>query len=66
MYEYKVLKWRFDLNSAEDLEQELNGYASTGWRVFNIIPNLKGSGSFIYGVVNENEVTIILERVKKN
>lgn len=43
MHEYKVFKWRFDLSSAEQLEDELNKYAKDGWRIFNITINLKGS-----------------------
>lgn len=62
MYQYKVLKWRFDLNSAEDLEKTLNDFANEGWRVFNIITNVKGSGNFFYSSVDGNESTIILEK----
>ncbi len=62
MYQYKVLKWRFDLNSAEDLEKTLNDFANEGWRVFNIITNVKGSGSLLFASVDGNESTIILEK----
>lgn len=62
MYKYKVFKWRFDLSSAEELENTLNDYAKEGWRVFNIITNLKGSGGAIFSAVDGNEATIILEK----
>lgn len=62
MYEYKVFKWRFDLSSADELEQTLNEYAKEGWRIFNIIPNVKGSGGVLFASVDGNEATIILEK----
>lgn len=62
MYEYKVFKWRFDLSSAEELENNLNEYAKEGWRIFNIIPNVKGSGGVLFASVDGNEATIILEK----
>lgn len=61
MYEYKVFKWRFDLSTAEELEKELNEYASDGWRIFDIVTNLKGSA--LLGS-DQNEATVILERTK--
>lgn len=63
MYEYKVFKWRFDLNSAEELENELNEHAKNGWKISNIISNLKGSGNLMFSSIDGNEATIILERV---
>jgi len=62
MCEYKVFKWRFDLSSAEELEKTLNDYAKEGWRIFNIIPNVKGSGGVLFASVDGNEATIILEK----
>ncbi|NEU05307.1 DUF4177 domain-containing protein [Clostridium senegalense] len=62
MYEYKVFKWRFDLNSAEDLEKTLNDYGKKGWKVFNIISNIKGNGGVLFASVDGNEATIILEK----
>lgn len=62
MYEYKVFKWRFDVNSAEELEIELNAHAKEGWRLSKIVPNVKGSGGIVYVSVDGNEATIILER----
>lgn len=62
MYEYKVFKWRFDLSSTDELEETLNEYAKEGWRIFNIIPNVKGSGGALFASVDGNEATIILEK----
>jgi len=62
MYEYKVFKWRFDLNSAEELEIALNDNAKEGWRISKIIPNVKGSGGVLFASVDGNEATIILEK----
>ena len=64
MYEYKVFKWRFDLSSADELEETLNEYAKEGWRIFNIIPNIKGSGGALFASVDGNEATIILEKCR--
>lgn len=64
MYEYKVLRWRFDLNTPEELEVTLNDYAKEGWRLFNIMPNVKGSGGAIFASVDGNEATIVMERSK--
>lgn len=62
MYEYKVLKWRFDLSSAEELEITLNDFAKEGWRISQIITNVKGSGGVLFATVDGNEATIILEK----
>lgn len=62
MYEYKVFKWRFDLNDAEELEKTLNEYGKEGWRIFNIITNVKGSGGVLYSSVDGSSATIILEK----
>lgn len=64
MYEYKVFRWRFDLNTPEELEVTLNDYAKEGWRLFNIMPNVKGSGGAIFASVDGNEATIVMERSK--
>lgn len=61
MYEYKVL--RFDLAATEALEQTLNDNAKDGWKVFEIITNIKGNGSLFFASVDGNEATIILERM---
>lgn len=66
MHEYKVFKWRFDLSSAEELEITLNGYARDGWKMFNIISNIKGSGGVLFATVDGNDATIILERIKES
>ena len=63
MHEYKVFKWRFDLSIAEELEEKLNEHAKEGWKIFDIITNLKGSASIFMGSVDENEATVILERI---
>lgn len=62
MYQYKVFKWRFDLSSAEELENTLNEHAKEGWRISNIITNVKGSGGALFASVDGNEATIILEK----
>jgi len=62
MYEYKVFKWRFDLNSAEELEITLNDHAKEGWRITTIVPNVKGSGGVLFASVDGNEATFILEK----
>jgi hypothetical protein len=62
MYQYKVFKWRFDLSSAEELENTLNEHAKEGWRISNIITNVKGSGGVLFASVDGNEATIILEK----
>ncbi|EQB89791.1 DUF1365 family protein [Clostridium punense] len=64
MYEYKVFRWRFDLNTPEELEVTLNDYAKEGWRLFNIMPNVKGSGGAIFASVDGNEATIVMEKSK--
>jgi len=64
MYEYKVFKWRFDLSGADELEETLNEYTKEGWRIFNIIPNIKGSGGALFASVDGNEATIILEKCR--
>ncbi|WP_291571989.1 DUF4177 domain-containing protein [Clostridium sp. UBA4548] len=64
MYEYKVFRWRFDLNTPEELEITLNDYAKEGWRLFNIMPNVKGSGGALFSSVDGNEATIVMERTK--
>lgn len=64
MYEYKVFRWRFDLNTPEELEVTLNDYAKEGWRLFNIMPNVKGSGGALFSSVDGNEATIVMERTK--
>lgn len=63
MYEYKVFKWRFDLSSAEELEIALNDFAKEGWRISQIITNVKGSGGVLFATVDGNEATIILEKI---
>ena len=45
MHEYKVFKWRFDLSIAEELEEKLNEHAKEGWKIFDIITNMKGNAS---------------------
>jgi len=60
MYEYKVFRWRFDLNTPEELEITLNDYAKEGWR----LPNVKGSGGALFSSVDGNEATIVMERTK--
>ncbi|MDU1411986.1 MAG: DUF4177 domain-containing protein [Clostridium sp.] len=62
MYEYKVFKWRFDLSSAEELEKTLNDYGKEGWKILNIIQNVKGSGGALFASIDGNEATIILEK----
>ncbi|MPN11280.1 hypothetical protein SDC9_158581 [bioreactor metagenome] len=64
MYEYKVFRWRFDLNTPEELEVTLNDYAKEGWRLFNIMSNVKGSGGALFASVDGNEATIVMERSK--
>lgn len=64
MYEYKVL--RFDLKGTNNLEQTLNDYAKEGWRVLDIITNIKGNGTILFSYVDGNEATIIMERIKSN
>lgn len=64
MYEYKVFRWRFDLNTPEELEVALNDYAKEGWRLFNIMSNVKGSGGALFASVDGNEATIVMERSK--
>ena len=54
MYEYKVFKWRFDLSSACELEEKLNEYVKEGWKIFDIITNMKGNASILMGSVDEN------------
>ncbi len=61
MHKYKVFTWRFDLNSSEELEDTLNDYAKEGWRICNIISNVKGSGGAIFSSTDGNEATFILE-----
>lgn len=63
MYEYKVFKWRFDLSSACELEEKLNEYVKEGWKIFDIITNMKGNASILMGSVDENETNVILERI---
>lgn len=36
MVRYKVFSWRIDLNTDEDLENELNKYAKDGWKICNL------------------------------
>lgn len=62
MFEYKVFKWRFDLNSTKDLEITLNDHAKEGWKISSIIPNVKGSGGVLFASIDGNEATIILEK----
>ncbi|SKA77993.1 protein of unknown function [Caloramator quimbayensis] len=62
MYEYKVFRWRFDLNDAEELEKTLNEYGKEGWRIFNIITNVKGSGGILNSSIDGSAATIILEK----
>ena len=62
MYEYKVFKWRVDLNSGEDLENVLNEHARSGWKISNIITTSSISGSATFSSSNGNEATIILEK----
>ena len=64
MYEYKVFKWRFDLSTADELEETLNEHAKEGWRVLNIIPHMKGSSLALFGNVDADDATIILEKNK--
>ncbi len=66
MCKYKVFKWRFDLSSADELEKTLNDYVKEGWRIFNIITNIKGSGGVLFASVDGNESTIILEKIKES
>lgn len=65
MYEYKVFRWRFDLNTPEELEVTLNDYAKEGWRLFNIMSNVKGSGGALFASVDGNEATIVMEKSKQ-
>lgn len=66
MYEYKVFNWGFDLNTSDDLEDELNRYANDGWRVFKIIPKINGGGTLIASHIGVDKATIVLERVKES
>lgn len=62
MYEYKVL--RFDLTGTTNLEQTLNDYAKEGWRILDIITNIKGNGTLFFSSIDGNDATIIMERMK--
>ena len=64
MHEYKVFKWRFDLSTADELEEILNEHAKEGWKVLNIIPHMKGSSLVLFGNVDADDATIILEKNK--
>ena len=47
----------------KELEEKLNEHAKEGWKIFDIITNMKGSASIFMGSVDENEATVILERI---
>ncbi|WP_130807089.1 DUF4177 domain-containing protein [Senegalia massiliensis] len=67
MYEYKVFKCNLGtLTLTEELEDILNDYGKEGWRISNIISNIKGSGNVLFSSVDGNQVTIILERINKD
>lgn len=67
MYEYKVFKWNLStLTLTEELEDILNDYGKEGWRISNIISNIKGSGNVLFSSVDGNQATIILERINKD
>jgi hypothetical protein len=67
MYEYKVFKWNLStLTLTEELEDILNDYGKEGWRISNIISNIKGSGNVLFSSVDGNQETIILERINKD
>lgn len=67
MYEYKVFKCNLGtLTLTEELEDILNDYGKEGWRISNIISNIKGSGNVLFSSVDGNQATIILERINKD
>lgn len=67
MYEYKVFKCNLgNLTLTEELEDTLNDYAKKGWRISNIISNIKGNGNLLFSSVDGNQATIILERIKED
>ncbi|NBI08301.1 DUF4177 domain-containing protein [Senegalia massiliensis] len=67
MYEYKVFKWNLStLTLTEELEDILNDYGKEGWRISNIISNIKGSANVLFSSVDGNQATIILERINKD
>lgn len=61
MVEYKVFSWRIDLNTDEELENELNKYAKDGWKICNI-SNSSGGGS-LFSSSDGNRLTFILEKI---
>lgn len=59
MYKYKTLKYNIINWGYEELDQDLNNYASEGWRVIKVTTSINGSffmpsTEFVYFLLEKN------------